>query len=379
MRNHPSTSYSGNLCRLLPAALLILASAAASAFDDRGCQFIGFTSLSGWEKSRGTRRELVLTSPVIVPTLKWNELVASWNADVPDGTYLKVEARALYVAKATKAYILGRWSTNPARFPRESVPDQKDDDGDVKTDTLCLNRLADRFQMRVTLGSAEPEWPKVRFLGICLTDTNIAPMPLAPNRFAWGKVLSVPERCQLAYTNGKVLCSPTSLSMVMSYWSQKLHRKELDHDVPEIVSAIYDAKWKGTGNWPFNTAYAGSYPGIRAYVTRLTDLSEVEDWINVGVPVVMSVCSDRLNARGPGRNGHVITCVGFTADGDPIINDPGKSDPVRRVYSRKRLNYAWAYSRNAVYLIYPDDSEIPKDRFGHWQSWTSRQRVNLER
>ncbi len=183
----------------------------------------------------------------------------------------------------------------------------------------------------------------------------------------------------MAYPNGKVLCSPTTVSMIMTYWAQQLKRPELDHDVPDIVKAIYDAKWKGTGNWPFNTAYAGSYRGIRAYVTRLSDLSEVEEWIAAGVPVGLSVCSDRLHHRGPGPNGHLIVCVGFTENGDPVVNDPGSSTDIRRVYPRKDVIYAWAYSRNAVYLIYPEDHEIPKDRFGHWDSWTAHQRIILER
>jgi hypothetical protein len=202
---------------------------------------------------------------------------------------------------------------------------------------------------------------------VCLTDGKATPAPLPPNRAAWGKTLPVPERTQMAYPNGKVLCSPTTVSMLMSYWAQKLNRPELDHDVPDIVRAIYDAKWKGTGNWPFNTAYAGSYSGIRAYVARLTDLSEVEDWIAAGFPVGLSVCSDRLHHRGPGPNGHLIVCVGFTSAGDPVVNDPGSSRNVRRVYPRKDLIYAWSYSRNAVYLIYPEDAQPPQDRFAHWE------------
>ncbi len=380
MTNHPPNTHPFFRALLFAVGLLVVVCTTAPALDERGSEFIGFTSFSSFERSRGPQpREALLTSPVIVPHIKWNQLIPSWNCDTPDGTCLKVEVRAIYPDHSTRFYNLGLWSTNPARFPRESVLNQKDDDGDVKTDTLCLRRLADRFQIRLSLATVEPEWPKLKFLGICLTDTNVIPRSLPPNRLAWDKVLPVPERCQLAYPNGKVLCSPTTVSMIMSYWSEKLHRRELDHDVPDIASAIYDAKWKGTGNWPFNTAYAGSYRGIRAYVTRLTDLSEVEDWTNVGIPVALSVCSDRLNARGPGPNGHLITCVGFTGDGDPIVNDPGKSDPTRRVYPRKRVSYAWAYSHNAVYLIYPEDSEIPKDRFGHWQSWTSRQRVTFER
>jgi hypothetical protein len=50
--------------------------------------------------------------------------------------------------------------------------------------------------------------------------------------------------------------------MIMTYWAQKLRRPELDHDVPEIVSAIYDAKWKGAGNRPFNAALSGASTGL---------------------------------------------------------------------------------------------------------------------
>ncbi|MCX6921595.1 MAG: C39 family peptidase, partial [Verrucomicrobia bacterium] len=161
------------------------------------------------------------------------------------------------------------------------------------------------------------------------------------------------------------------------YWSRQLNRPELDRAVPDIASAIYDAKWKGTGNWPFNTAYAGSIRGIRAYVARLSDLAEVEDWITAGIPVGLSVCYDRLHHRGPGPNGHLVVCVGFTGSGDPVVNDPGTSKDVRRVYPRKDLIYAWSSSRNTVYLIYPEDHDLPTDRFGHWDSATSRQRFSL--
>ena len=165
--------------------------------------------------------------------------------------------------------------------------------------------------------------------------------------------------------------------MIMAYWAGQLERPELDHDVPDIVKAIYDANWPGTGNWPFNTAYAGAYRGIRGYVTRLGDLSEVEDWIAAGIPVVLSVCSERLHHTGPGPSGHLVVCVGFTANGNPVVNDPGRSRNVRRVYPRKDVILAWANSLNTVYLIYPEAAEVPKDRFGHWDSWTSHQRIIL--
>ncbi len=365
---------------LLAAVCLSLANTRALALDARGGQFIGFKSFSAFERSPGAHSgEMVLTSPVIVARINWDELIASWNAETAQGAYLKIEARAIYPAGPTKYYTMGLWSTNPSRYPRESVLHQKDDDGDVATDTLVVKRPSDRLQIRLTLGGDHGQKPELKFLGLDLTDTT-AQRPLLPSDpQALGKTLSVPQRTQMAYTNGGVLCSPTTVSMIMTYWARQLKRPELDHDVPDIVNAIYDAKWKGTGNWPFNTAYAGSYPGIRAYVTRLSDLAEVEDWIAVGVPVGLSVCADRLHHRGPGPNGHLIVCVGFTEDGDPIVNDPGSSKNIHRVYPRKDLIYAWAYSRNTVYLTYPDDHEIPKDRFGHWDSWSAHQRFSLER
>jgi hypothetical protein len=365
---------------LIPALCLALTTTTASAFEARGGQFIGFKSFSAFKKTPGSYEgETVLTSPDIVAHINWDELIASWNVVTPEGAYLKIEARAIYPSGPTKYYTMGLWSVNTNHYPRESVLHQKDADGDVSTDTLMLKRPCDRLQIRLTLGGDHGQKPKLKFLGLQLTDTSVSAAVLPSNPLALGKTIPVPERSQMAYPNGAVLCSPTTVSMLMTYWSKQLRRPELDHDVPDIVNAIYDAKWKGTGNWPFNTAYAGAYRGIRAYVSRMSDLAEVEDWIAAGIPVGLSVCSDRLHHRGPGPNGHLIVCVGFTENGDPIVNDPGSSTEIRRVYPRKDLIYAWSYSRNAVYLIYPEDAEVPTDRFGHWDSWTSRQGYYLER
>jgi hypothetical protein len=363
---------------VIPVVSVALAVATASPADVRGNQFIGLKAFSSFKTSPGENpAETTLTSPEIITRLRWDELIASWDAEMPSGAYLKIEARPIYPKGTTRFYTMGLWSPDPARHPRESVLNQKDSDGDVSTDTLVLNQPCERFQLRVTLGGEEARKPALKFLGVCLTDTKAAPASLRPNRAAWGKLLPVPERSQMAYPNGGVLCSPTTVSMLMTWWSQKLNRPELDRDVPEVAEAVYDANWQGTGNWPFNTAYAGSYRGMRGYVTRLSDVSELEDWIARGIPVGLSVCYDRLRGKGPGPNGHLVVCVGFTADGDPIINDPGTSKNVRQTFPRKNLIYAWSCSRNAVYLMYPENAKVPKDRFGHWDSRTAARRVKL--
>ena len=367
------------LAGLLAGAWFALAINPVSAFDARGGQFIALTNFTDFEQTQGASAgEIVLRSPEIVPQINWDELIVSWNAGTPDEAYLKIEARALFATGPTKYYTMGLWSVNTNRYPRESVINQADADGSVATDTLRLKRPCERLQVRLTLGGNRGQKPRLRFLGLQVTDTKVAPPALPSNPAALGKTLAVPERSQMAYTNGGVLCSPTVVSMILAYWSRELKRPELDRAVPEIAAAVYDAQWPGTGNWPFNTAYAGSYPGIRAYVTRLSDLAEVEEWTASGIPVGLSVCYDRLHHRGPGPNGHLVVCVGFTERGDPIVNDPGTSKGIRRVYPRKDLGYAWASSRNTAYLIYPEHHQVPQDRFGHWDSVTARQRYRLE-
>jgi uncharacterized protein YvpB len=112
---------------------------------------------------------------------------------------------------------------------------------------------------------------------------------------------------------------------------------------------------------------------MRAYVTRLGDVAELEDWIAAGVPVIISVSSYLTNDRTNGPdNGHLITCVGFTDKGDVVVNDPGVSVKrnvrARRTYLREKVANAWKKSKNAVYLIYPESVTVPTNRFGHWAS-----------
>jgi hypothetical protein len=361
---------------VLALAVALTDQAVSAEAEFRGRQFIGFDSFTNFVETRGSLPEqIVLTSPALSSAIKFNEVIVSWNAELQNDSYLDVEARAVNADTTTKYYTMGLWSMNPDRHPRQSQTGQKDADGDVSTDTLILNRPANRLQLRITLGNCGGSARSVlKFFAVSLSNTNISLPELPARREAWGKVIPVAERSQMVYPNGKTLCSPTTVSMIMSYWAQSLKRPELDRPVPDIVDAIYDSEWHGAGNWPFNMAYAGSFPGMRAYVARLSDVSELEAWIAQNLPVGLSLDYDRLRGKGPGPNGHLVVLVGFTKDSDPIINDPGTSEHVRKTFPRKNLIEAWACSRNTVYLIYPENAKLPEDAFGHWDSPISRSR-----
>jgi hypothetical protein len=345
------------------------ASNASGESSCRGSQFIGFTNFSDFEKLPADQLgQSILTSPEIATCIDWQELIVSWNAEMARDASLRIEARPLDPESATHYYALAAWSGNPKLHLRTGFPKQKDKTAEVATDILKLHRPCCRLQVRLTLTSKDPADIKLKFLGLSLLDTNAEPAMLPPNQSAWGETIPVPERSQMVYPNGKILCSPTTVSMLLAYWSRTLNRPELEHDVPEISKEIYDPHFDGTGNWPFNMAYAGSFKGMRAYVTRFSDVSELEDWIASGIPVGLSVCYNKLRGKKGAVSGHLVVCVGFTENGDPIINDPGTRQNVRKIFPRQNLISAWANSRNAVYLIYPEDAAVPQDRFGHWYS-----------
>jgi uncharacterized protein YvpB len=362
---------------LLIVPILISRITLASPVDGAGGRkFICFTEFKSFERTQADKHaEIVLTSPEIDPGIGWDEMVVSWNAE-PSST-LRIEAKSVYPDHDTKWYVMGLWSADPSRAPRESVVKQKDEDGDVETDTLVMKRIGGQVLIRVTFGvdengrggEGESRGKCLRFLGLSFLETKAKPTHAKPNRKAWGRELMVPEKSQLAYSGGNGWCSPASSCMVMDYWAKKLNRTELAKDVPEVAAGVNDPNWPGTGNWPFNTAYAGSFSGMRAYVTRLADISELEDWIAAGIPVVCSVSYRLLHEKGK-SDGHVVVCTGFTKEGDVIINDPwchpDKGERPRCVCPRVNMVKAWVVSKNTVYLIYPQSIRAPNDKLGHW-------------
>jgi hypothetical protein len=344
--------------------LLILCSVFANAKDHRGAQFLGFERFENFERIL-REGELVLVSPKIETAIAWEELIASWNFRAAPENGLQLEAKAIYPQRQTKWYTLGKWSLEPAKFPRESVRNQKDADGTVHTDTLKLNEPAKAAQIRITVRGTNGIGA-LKFLGLSFCDPTVHPEALESNKQTWGTVLQVPERSQADYPEGiNEWCSPTAVSMMLSYWAVKLSRPELDYDVPEVARKVHDPNWPGTGNWPFNMAFAGWHEGMRAYVTRLSDVTEVEEWVRAGVPVAISVKYGWLKGREDSGNGHLVVCVGFDKEGNVLFNDPGRSQ-VRQAYSRANVVKAWAASENTVYLIYPENFRVPINQFGHW-------------
>lgn len=349
--------------RLVTSALLLLRVTLAMAKEHHGRQFIGWDQFAQFKLETNSGRK-VLLSPAIQPTITWDEMVPSWNFRGSPTQAVSFEVKVTYPDAETKWYSLGRWNLEGGNGARESVKDQKDSDGSVSTDTLEMKRPGGAVHLRITFTDPNQDPAALKFVGVAFSDGKW--LAVTDERPRTAKILPVRERSQANYPEGiNSWCSPTSTSMLLSFWADKLHRPDLDHDVPEVAKGVDDPNWPGTGNWPFNMAYAGAHRGMRAYVSRFSDLSEVESWIEAGIPIALSVSYRRLRGLDQSGEGHLVVCIGFTEDGDLVVNDPGRSH-VRQIYKRSNAIHAWAESKNTVYLVYPEGAKVPTDQSGHW-------------
>lgn len=344
---------------LLLTAVLFPRAATAASSDYRGTQFRSWTNFTAFSRLTNQQGALVLLSPRIVTPHEWDQMIPSWNMQPGQGVRFRLEARAFCGKSPTTFYNFGRWTLDPGRTPaRSSETAQTDALGRVDTDTLVLNRPAKEVELRLTFPNPAAA-DQLQFLALSFLDTRFTRPPSPSDVRRPGRTIPVPERSQMPYLNGEQLCSPAAVSMLLVYWSEKLHRPDLDRTVPQVADGVWDYGWGGTGNWSFNMAFAGAMPGMRAWVVRLNDLAEVEEWIDAGVPVALSVCYNALRGKPGPPSGHLVVCVGFTESGDPVVNDPGTSRNVRKVFPRANLIKAWANSRQAAYLVYPVSQAVP--------------------
>jgi len=146
-------------------------------------------------------------------------------------------------------------------------------------------------------------------------------------------------------------------------------------DVDYAARGTYDAGLRGTGNWPFNTAYAGRF-SLSAFVTQLRSLTEAESFVRAGIPIVASLKPGVYGLDGylfPGSaEGHLLVIIGFDETGDPIVNDPAawSNATVRRIYDRVQFERAWLGGSGGIaYVIHRTDVALPRAAFGATRNW----------
>ncbi|MGH2480695.1 MAG: C39 family peptidase, partial [Ktedonobacteraceae bacterium] len=323
-----------------------------------------------------------LTSPIHTTQKSFTTLVASWNATTPAGTWMEVHVRVLGSKGWTHWYNLPIWASDLSTINRHSVDGQSDKTGSVSTDTFFASPSATAYQLSLTLFTTSPSVSlTLKRVGVIASYDSTSFPTIAPDRSVWGTNLNVPQRSQmlpqyqgLGYGGGgEVWCSPTSTSMVMAYWSTVLNQANLNQTVPDAAQGTYDFTYQGTGNWPFNTAYSAEFGGMHSFVTRMYSMSQIEQWIKAGVPIVISIAFKSGQLPGAPINsstGHLIVVRGFDASGNVIVNDPAFSTDatVETTYNRADLQNVWLSGSNGTaYVNYPEGWSVPTaDQYTSW-------------
>lgn len=312
------------------------------------------------------------TAPVRVLPTPATELIASWNARTPAGTWLQVELRGTYTDGTTSPwYVLGRWTSGDASgdIRRTSVDGQGDGRSNVSTDTLAIDKPESgarftSYELRLTLHRKPGTdlTPTVWRLGVMGSDIpDRFTVPASRPGEGAGRTLAVPRYSQEIHkgqypeydNGGEAWCSPTSSQMVLEYWGREPTVEDLAwvnpaYEDPQVCHAArftYDYQYAGCGNWPFNAAYAATYRDMQGLVTRLRSLRDVEKLIRARIPVItsQSFLASELDGAGYGTAGHLMCVVGFTEAGDVIANDPASPSnaAVQRVYPRRQFENIW--------------------------------------
>ncbi|MFF8596368.1 peptidase C39 family protein [Streptomyces sp. NPDC015220] len=309
------------------------------------------------------------TGPVHRLPVPATEAIASWNAHTPSGTWLQVELRGTYSDGTDSPwYVMGRWAAGDEDIRRTSVDGQGDGRSTIWTDTFSVDdpasglRLA-AYRLRLTLyrrpgTRLTPTVWRAGAMGSDVPDRFTVPA-VPPGGPGWE--LAVPRYSQEIHAGqypqydngGEAWCSPTSSQMVIEYWGGRLTSEQLswvdpsyaDPQVCHAARSTYDHQYSGCGNWPFNAAYAATFKDLQGVVTRLGSLTDLETLIAAGIPVItsQSFLRTELTGAGYGTSGHLMTVIGFTADGDVVAGDPASpsDEAVRRVYPRREFENIW--------------------------------------
>jgi hypothetical protein len=321
-----------------------------------------------------------VSAPVRTP-FAFDELIASWKASTPAGTWIDVQMRASGASRTTKWYTLAIWSSGDDTIHRTTVKAQNDGDGRVNVDTFEKADGAAEltsYELRVTLHRATgvTATPAVTFLAAVVSRQTQHTVPSPSSGVA--RDLDVPMLSQETHTGhyseydggGEAWCSPTSTAMVLGFWKAGPSAADLaafpgnahgDGQVDHAARFTYDWSYSGAGNWPYNTAYAAQY-GLDGFVTRLRSLTEAERFIEAGIPLVASISGVLPGFLFTSTNGHLLVIRGFAANGDVITNDPAvrANSQARKVYPRADFERIWlGGSTGTVYVIHPPGVRLP--------------------
>lgn len=326
---------------------------AAGALD-ASCGSVGVRSVA-LEPDGGTA---TYTSPVVTPARPFDSVILSWNVDVPVGASFVVHLRVQTTAGEWSPWLhAGDWGADVPPLDERVVACAM---GEVAVDVFEAATPCAALQYRVQATASKPVVVHLRRMAISLRLAEARDVDSDGDRTKTRPVaetvrLDVPFHNQVtpkAHRFGYI-CSPTSVAMVLAYWG-------VDTSVDAVADLCYDDAHQIYGGWP-RAVQAAYTLGIRGYVTRISDWSEVAEHLAAGQPLIVSMQVRRDYPELPygAVGGHLVVVTGLDADG-VYLNDSALRKPADGQYriARHVLERVWLQENAVAYVL---DGSVPRD------------------
>jgi hypothetical protein len=298
-----------------------------------------------------------LSEPV-ESSLGYLEVIASWNASVPDDTRVRFEVRSRHQADTPWSEWLAIGQAGSEIDPSPWTTRSESSGASVDVDTLIMPQPTRWLQVRAirTDSNASAQPPALYRVDVCMTSRLSDAPQVADERFAGQVEVPTPfypNNIDDPALNSR-LCSPLSLRMLLGQRGKTLSTRQ-------VADAVYDARFDIYGNWS-NAIQAAFEFGVPGKLIRFSDWSSVRQHLASVGPLAISIRAaegELTNAPYTSTEGHLIVLYGLDSNGDAMVLDPAVTDPVeaRRIYKRDELTAIWLDRvKGLAYALLPQEA-----------------------
>jgi len=288
------------------------------------------------------------TSAALDPSGAFDELLMSWNVEVPKGAGVILQVAVQGAGPWSPWLHLADWGQVERTDLRRQF-----EHGEVHVDILKLEQPMARARYRILAVGAQPEEPvRVWRTTLVFSSRSEIRQRFASRKLAatQGLYLTVPSLSQqdAAPELAPRICSPTSVAMALAHAGQAT-------TPTEVARVVYDREHDIYGNWV--RAVQGAFEfGVPGRLVRLSSWSAVEHFIQQGLPLIVSIKvrpGELTGAPYVSTAGHLLVITGLDGRGGVEVNDPAAATEsgVARTYAQHELEQVWMARGGVTYII----------------------------
>lgn len=294
-------------------------------------------------------------------TVPFDELIFSWNALRPETGKMTFWVSINY-PQPSSWHRIAEWGPDYQKtFTNNRHPFVHTKHVRV---VMQKHKLASGFRIKVVFSDGAPVH-NMRALFACMSNTQLFRIALPKfDTLKYISPLGVTRQSQMTLNHPRAhdLCSPTSTSMLVNYFTTKIYhnpmRGSMQNYVIDFAGKVHDdSNLNIYGNWILNVAQAfdSTKGDVFFRVERLNNFTILHDYLAKRIPVAVSVRRLRGGAM-PYRNGHFIVVVGWDSEKHMVVCvDPafGSNSLTLRRYKLRDFLQAWGRSLNLSYIPIP--------------------------